>query len=276
MKNRIRSKWVAGLATVMLSMSLGAQDPVKSALTMGFGDIAAIKQRAEMGDPAAQVALGDSLGSHFRPSEALEWYRRAAARGNVGAQYRLGGVLLFGATGIPSELSIKPNPTEGLRWTFMAATNLHGQACLNMARALREGVGTSIDLVAAYAWLKVASETGSGSFAGRFQMNELALKMDTPSLQQAQMLAAQFKAGNWRAPVVRAIPEGDPRLKVNGITLGAKYRLAVINGRTLSEGESATVSVKPGTLVVKCLKIEKDSVLIAVEGEDQPRLLRMK
>ena len=145
-----------------------------------------------------------------------------------------------------------------------------------MARALRHGLGASTNLVAAFAWLKVASETGSGSIVGRVEMNELALKMDTPSLQQAQMLAAQFKAGNWQAPVMRAIPEGDPRLKVNGITLGTTYRLGVINGKTLSEGESATVAVKPGTLVVKCLKIEKDSVLVSVEGEDQPRLLRMK
>jgi hypothetical protein len=44
--------------------------------------------------------------------------------------------------------------------------------------------------------------------------------------------------------------------------------LAVINGKSLSEGESASVSVKPGTLTIKCLKIEKNSVLITVEGED--------
>lgn len=276
MNDRIVRKWAAGLVAVMFGGLLGAQDPLKTTLTMGFGDMAAIKQRAELGDPAAQVALGDSLGSHFRPSEALEWYRKAAARGNVEAEYRLGGVLLFGATGIPKELAVQPSPAEGLRWTFMAATNLHGLACLNMAKALREGLGTSPNLVAAYAWLKVASETAPGSIVGRVEMNELALKMDTPSLQRAQMLAARFKAGNWQAPVLRAIPEGDPRLKVNGITLGTTYRLAVINGKTLSEGESATVAVKPGTLGIKCLKIEKDAVLVSVESEDQPRLLMVK
>jgi hypothetical protein len=52
--------------------------------------------------------------------------------------------------------------------------------------------------------------------------------------------------------------------------------LAVINGKTLSEGESASVSVKPGTLAIKCLKIEKDSVLISVEGEDTRRLLHLR
>lgn len=39
MNRRICTKWVAGLAAVMFSMSLAAQDPVKSALTMGVGDM---------------------------------------------------------------------------------------------------------------------------------------------------------------------------------------------------------------------------------------------
>jgi hypothetical protein len=50
------------------------------------------------------------------------------------------------------------------------------------------------------------------------------------------------------------------------VALGWKRSLALINGKTLSEGESAAVSVKPGTLTIKCLKIEKESVLITVEG----------
>jgi hypothetical protein len=33
---------------------------------------------------------------------------------------------------------------------------------------------------------------------------------------------------------------------------------------------------KPGTLTIKCLKIEKNSVLITVEGEDTPRLLHLR
>ena len=107
-------------------------------------------------------------------------------------------------------------------------------------------------------------------------MTELALQLDTGALQQAQSLAAQFKAGNWQAPVPRAIPEGDTRLKLGGITFGGRTPLAVIGGKTLSEGESATVSVKPGTMTIKCLKIEKDSVLITVDGEDAPRLLHLR
>ena len=243
---------------------------------MGLGDVAVIKQKAEAGDAAAQVALADALASSFHASEALEWYRKAAAQGNVEGEYHVGDMLLFGAHGIPNNLSVRPNQTEGIRWTFMAATNFHAYACWNMAKALRQGLGASTNLVAAYAWLSLFANTPPGSILGRVKMNELALQLDTGAIQQAQNLAAQFKAGNWQAPVIRAIPEGDTGLKLGGITFGGKTPLAVIAGKTLSEGESATISVKPGTLTIKCLKIEKDSVLITVEGEDTSRLLHLR
>ena len=264
------------LAVILIATVAPAQDPLRGTLTMGMGDVAVIKQKAEAGDAAAQVSLGDALASRFHPSEALDWYRKAAAQSNVEGEYHVGDMLLFGAQGIPGNFSVRPDQTQGIRWTFMAATNFHAYACWNMARALRQGLGASTNLVAAYAWFSLFANTTPGSIVGRVQMNDLALQLDTRSIQQAQSLAAQFKAGNWQAPVPRAIPEGDTRLKLGGITFGGKTPLAVINGKTLSEGESATLSAKPGTLTIKCLKIEKESVLIAVDGEDTPRLLHLR
>jgi hypothetical protein len=270
--------WRSSLAVLALLLTHPAlaQDNLRGTLTMGMGDVAAMKQKAEGGDAAAQVALGDALASRFHASEALEWYRKAAAQGNVEGEYHVGDMLLSGVYGIPQNFNVRPNPAEGIRWTFMAATNLHACACRNMAKALRHGLGTGTNLVAAYAWLSLLSDIPPGFVSGRYEINDLALQLDTGSIQQAQNLAAQFKAGNWQAPPVRAVPEGDSRLKLGGITFGGKTPLAVINGKTLSEGESATVSVKPGTLTIKCLKIEKDSVQIAVEGEDVPRTLHLR
>jgi hypothetical protein len=261
--------------TVLLVATIAtAQNPLGGTLTMAFGDVAALKERAVAGDAAAQVALGDALVSSFRASEALDWYRKAAARCNVEGEYHVGNMLLFGGPGSPQSFAVRPNHAEGIRWTFMAATNFYPQTCRNMSTALREGYGIRTNLVEAYAWLKLYSDTISGSLGGRVELNQLALKMDTDALRRAEALAAEFKAGKWHAPVARAIPEGDPRLKLGGITFGGNRSLALINGKTLAEGESASVSVKPGTLTIKCLKIEKESVLITVEGEDSPRLLR--
>lgn len=264
------------MATVIFVIIPGrSQNPLSGTLTMGPGNVAEIKQKAEAGDANAQVALGDSLASQFHATEALQWYRKAAQQGSVSGEYHIGEMLLFGAPGIPSNLAVQPNPPEGVRWTFAAATNFHPNACWNMGKALRLGLGASTNLIEAYAWLTLFSETSAGSIVGRVQMNELALKMDSASIRQAQALAAQFKTGNWVAPVTRTIPENDPRLKLNGITFGVATPLAVINGKTVSQGETVSVPVKPGVLRIKCLKIEKASVLILVEGEDQPRALHL-
>jgi len=145
-----------------------------------------------------------------------------------------------------------------------------------MAKALSQGLGTSTNLICAYAWLKLYSETMEGAIVGKVYMNELALKLDTLSLQKGQDLAGQFNAGRREAPVIRSIPDGDPRLRLNGITFGSRTPFAVINGKTVSEGETTRISVKQQTLEIKCLKIEKGFVTIKIEGEESPRTLRVK
>jgi hypothetical protein len=50
----------------------------------------------------------------------------------------------------------------------------------------------------------------------------------------------------------------------------------MINGKTLAEGESATISLKEATLKIKCIQIKQDAVLISIEGETKPRWLTLK
>lgn len=271
------TKWKSLLLVLALLLTQPGftQDALRGVLTVGLGDVAAIKQKAEAGNANAQLALADALASRFRPGEALPWYRKSANQGNVQAAYQLGNLLLFGASGIPSDQTVKPVPTEGIRWTFQAATNLHVHAYWNMSKALQRGLGVSINPIEAYAWLQLFAESAPGSIVGRVELNAMALKLDTPTIQQAQKLAAQFKSGNWQRPVTRAIPEGTTSLKLNGIA-GGKTPLAIINGKTFAEGESGTIPFKPVPLAVKCLKIDKDTVTIAVDGEDAPRVLRLK
>lgn len=271
--NGHRRKWLGTLAVTVLTVAVQAQDPIRNIVTLGYGDMAAIKQKAQAGDAAAQFALANGLASNSQSREALEWYRKAAEQGHVEATFKVGECLLFGAWGIGDQ-GVRANPTEGIRWTFRAATNHHAKACRNMARALREGIGVNSDPIEAYAWQQLSAEFGGP--ISRFELNQSALKMDLPSIQTAQGIANQLKAGGWRLPSVRIFPENDTRLKLNGITIGPKSSLAIINGKTLGEGESATIQLKDVTFKLTCLKIEKDSVQVAIEGEDAPRQLRLK
>jgi len=50
----------------------------------------------------------------------------------------------------------------------------------------------------------------------------------------------------------------------------------IINGKSLSEGESARIPFGPRTVLIRCLKIEKDSVRVIIEGEDVTRSLHLK
>lgn len=278
----LHSMKLSRLACVILTTGLfpfntaRGQDTIKNVITMGFGDMAAIRKRAEAGDATAQNALGGALEGRFKSSEAILWYRRAAKAGNVEAAFNLGRMLMFGGVGLPETYKVRANPVEGIQWTYIAATNFHQQALYNMSQALQTGLGTTTNIIQAYAWLQLYSETPGGSIVGRVRLNELALKLDSAALQQGQKMAARCKQGQWPPLMTRVLPEGDQRLKLNGITFGTKVSLALINGKSVAVGDSATIPLKPASLRIKCLEINKDSVLISVEGEDAPRVLRLK
>jgi len=265
---------VISLAWMTTTVAVFAQNPLNEVLKAGYGDVAATKQKAEAGDPQAQLSLADTLAFNSKSADALTWYRKAADQGSIEAKSRIGEMLLFGHAGIPSNQSVPQNPTEGIRWTFDAATNRNAKACLNMSKALENGLGVSPNLVEAYAWLQLYSD--SDPTLGRVWLNQLALKLDVQSIQKAQTMAAEFKSGHWPIISPRKIPEGDPRLKLEGIMLGGKVALATVNGKTLAEGESADISLKKVSLKMKCVQIKQDSVLILIDGEDQPRWLHLK
>ena len=114
-----RALLCVGLAALLAPAFALAQDTVSGMLSAGSADFAAIKRNAEAGDAAAQVALG-----------------------NAEAQYYVGNILLFGRHGIPADRAVKSNIPDGIRWTYMAATNGNTQAYFNMAKVLSEGRGT--------------------------------------------------------------------------------------------------------------------------------------
>jgi hypothetical protein len=207
-------------------------------------------------------------------AEAVEWYRKAAEKGNVEAKFRLGEILINGSGSRPDvDQRVAPNPTEGVRWTFEAATNFHSGACRNMSYVLENGVGLATNVVESYAWLDVFAR--SNSALARLDMDRLALRMALQEIREAHVMAEQFLGRQWPHHVIRKFSEADLALKLNGITIGP-VSLAIINGQTFEEGDSVAMPAKDGTARVNCVKIRQDSVLIAVEGEGEPRVLRFK
>jgi TPR repeat protein len=143
-----------------------------------------------------------------------------------------------------------------------------------MSKAFQNGIGVNKDPVEAYAWLELYAETIP--IEGRVMLNQMALSLDTGSIQQAEAIVTECKNGQWPTISPRKIVDDDPRLKLEGITFGGKVTLATINGKTLEEGESANVSLKKNVLKITCIKIKEDSVLVLIDGEDKPRWLSLK
>jgi len=127
------------------------------------------------------------------------------------------------------------------------------------------------------------------------ELNGLAMEVDVATSQEGKRLAALYRSGRWPELVVQAAPEPQPApvasapeaagkpppsappkpapvLKLNSIAMG-QNPVAMINGKMLGVGETATLPTKPDACVIKCLRIEKDSVLGSIEGEAEPRQL---
>jgi hypothetical protein len=265
---------IALLSAVLVSTAAPAPGGWRRLLPTVSGNLAITKERAERGEVQSQVELADNLAANQLVAQAVEWYRKAAEHGNVEAKFRLGEILITGAS-TPSDLDqrVAPNPAEGVRWTYEAATNFHAGACHNMSYVRENGVGLGTNLVEAYAWLELFARSNSASARG--DMDRLALRMDLQDIRESHALAERFLKRQWPRLVIRKFAEADLTLKLNGITVGP-VSLAIINGQTLEEGDSFVLPVKDGTARITCVKITPDSVQLAVTGEEEPRVLRLK
>lgn len=261
------------ITAVAVSAAAPATSGLRRLLPTVSGNLAITKERAERGEVRPELELANELFGNHLVAQAVEWYLRAAEKGNVEAKFRLGDILLKGAMSEPDpEERVPPKPADGVRWTYEAATNFHSGACRNMSYVLVHGIGVDKDMVEAYAWLEVCARTNS--VVVREDMDSLALRMALKDIREAHTLAQQFLKRQWPHHVpLRTFTQVDLVLKLNGITVGP-VPLAIINGRTLEAGGSVLMSTKGGPARVNCVKITRDSVLVEVEGEEEPRVLR--
>lgn len=262
------------ISTVMvLALANGAFAQKKAAPPLApppFNEVAT-RQQAEAGNILAQLTLANHLAGSQRPTDAMAWYRKAAAKQQVEAYYHLGNILLFGATASDGAQAVPADPVAGVKWTFRAATNQNARACLNMSRALEHGLGVETNLIEACAWMQLYADREPA--AGRSEFTNLTGRLDPISIQEGQKLAVQLKARQWAKLSIVKVAQMASSLRLEGVTIGGRP-LAVINRRTLTIGESVEILVNGGTIEVKCLEIEEDAVLVQVAGEAEPRLLR--
>jgi TPR repeat protein len=245
----------------------------------GINDLGKVKMLAEHGNMGAQLKLANACAASDLHADALKWYAAAADQGSVDGLFQKGRMLLFGRQGSSVDQSVIAKPVEGLRYTYSAATNRHSGAWFDLAVALREGRGCNADPVNAYAWFMLSADGGNST--GLEQMNQLALRLTTDQIRLARSNVREMKGNHWpelppqpRRPPKSGGGEVAIKLKLSGVVCSPQGNLAIINNRTLGEGESSQFLVgKKDTVVVTCKRIEPDGVQVQVEGEDSERTL---
>lgn len=105
------------------------------------------RTKAWLGDADAQHELGVACKAK-NPEAALQWFNKAAAKGNSAAQYELG-------------LAHKvKNPEAALQWFSKAAEKGHAQAQYELGLAYRRGLGVAKNRSTAVRFFQRACDAG--------------------------------------------------------------------------------------------------------------------
>ena len=222
------------------------------------------------------VAEGNAFQRKGNLNEALRAYCQAAKAGSPTGAFAAGQMLMAQAQAKSGRERLL-NLNEGLEYLFFAATNFQPEACAQLAEAFQSGIGVQTNLVMAYAWLEVAAKDSTGF---RADLDRLVVRLEPPEILQAQKLGREYISGRWPARITRQVDQGDPRLQIQGLSVTSKGTLIILNGDTLTVGESINVlpagkqNGKSGQkLSVSCREIGADYALVAVAGETNLKLL---
>ena len=105
---------------------------------------------------------------------------------------------------------------------------------------------------------------------------------ETPAPAESPTPAGVPSAANAPSTTAPAQPNYTPpaviryeELALKGITGGSR-KTALINNQSFFEGETSSVKLGDKQLLIRCKEIKTDSVIVEVEGESEPRELRLK
>jgi len=112
------------------------------------------RKAAERGLVSAQYNLGIMLGNH---AQAAQWFRKAAEQGNAPAQYRLGLCYDYGRGGVEKD------KVQEVLWYRKAAEQGHVDAQYNLGVLYLNSSGVPQDDALAAQWFLKAAENGNSN-----------------------------------------------------------------------------------------------------------------
>jgi hypothetical protein len=169
----------------------------QSAVPQNSGIDPALMAKANLGDSAAQVLVGESYavgkGVERDLNRAAEWYRKAADKNDLSAELHLAALYRDGGKGLPRDME------QAADWYRKAAEqgDAGAQATLGLLYSLGQGVPKSE--VDAYFWLDLATSVKGPKreqYAANRQM--IGRQITTDELEEIEERVAKWQAAHPR------------------------------------------------------------------------------
>jgi hypothetical protein len=212
-----------------------------------------IKQRAEEGDPVAQTKVGDHYRQNFKHVEAKHWYEQAASKGNLEAIAALGD--LYSSTGGFGTNQLRANPANAFALHRLAAAMGDENTHLKVGMAYREGKVVPRDLVLAYKHFKLSKNI----FAEQYR-KQIVLEMSREQIAHAEQLVMNFQPTTFERAFETLVFD---TIRLEGIFSSSGARIALVNGKSVTQGAEISLTVAALPVVIKCESIEKNAVVFS-------------
>jgi TPR repeat protein len=187
-----RLAWAIAMVACWAALAAGQLAGAQNA-----GIDAALLAKANGGDAAAQVAVGDCYATGTVAARDLRqaalWYQKAAVKGDIGGELRLAALYRDGGKGFARDMA------QAAAWYRTAADQGDVDAEATMGTLCSMGQGVAQDYAEAYYWLDLAaSVTGpnQATYAAHRQMMGAHITVD--ELEAVQERAAAWKAAHPR------------------------------------------------------------------------------
>ncbi len=151
--------------------------------------MALLEKAATKGYVASQYRLGQiyfsgDFGTTRDYPKAFDWLLKAAQGGDAAAQNSVGVMYRSG-------LGVERNLPEALKWFQQSAEAGHAAAQGNLGHFYAAGTGVPRDVVAAYKWFKLGQLGGDVGSAN--QLAEIARAVTPAQAQEAESLVRQYQ-----------------------------------------------------------------------------------
>jgi hypothetical protein len=179
---------------VLIMAFAAAQHP---AIAQTTGIDAALLAKANAGDPAAQVMVGESYAAGKDVArdlnQAAEWYRKAAEKNDISGEMHLAALYRDGGKGFPRDME------QAAAWYRKAAEqgDVTAQATLGLLYSLGQGVAKSD--IEAYFWFDLAASI-KGQKQEQYAANRqlIGTHITTDELEEVEERVAKWQAAHPR------------------------------------------------------------------------------